>query len=89
MSMLVFGKVVESSVTVYMGNQERGGVELPLEHFITKLSRIIPLCHSDLLFQCVFGLFIQDCIPLSVSIFFGLTKPSEFCSEPWFFVVVF
>ncbi len=31
---------------------------------------IIPLCYSDLLFQRVFGLFIQDFIPLPVSIFF-------------------
>ncbi len=52
------------------------------------LSRIIPLCHSDLLVQCVFGLFIQDFIPLPVRIFFGPTELSEFCSEPWFVVVV-
>ncbi len=41
-----------------------------------------------LLFQCAFGLFILDFIPLSVSIFFGLTELSEFCSEPRFVVVV-
>ncbi len=34
-------------------------------------------CHSDLLFQCVFGLFVQDYIPISVSICFGLTELSE------------
>ncbi len=40
----------------------------------------------DLLFQCVFGLFIQDSVPIPVSIFFGLTELSEFCSEPWFVI---
>ncbi len=30
---------------------------------------IIPLCYSDILFQCVFGQFIQDFITLPVSIF--------------------
>ncbi len=39
-------------------------------------------------FQCVFGLFIQDFIPFSVSIFFGLTEMYEFCSEPRFVIVV-
>ncbi len=55
---------------------------------LLKLIKIIPLCYSDLLFQCVFGLFIQDFIPLPVSIFFGLTELSEFCSEPWFVIAV-
>ncbi len=59
------------------------------DNLFLSLPRIIPLCHSDLLFQCVFSLLIQeDNIPLSVSIFFGLTELSEFCSEPWFVIVV-
>ncbi len=50
--------------------------------------RIIPLCHSDLLFQCVFGLSKQAIVPLSVSIFFGLAELSEFFSEPRFVIVL-
>ncbi len=59
----------------------------PLEENVF-LCLIIPLCHSDLFFQCVFGLFVQDFVPLLVGIFFGLMELSEFCSEPRFVVVI-
>ncbi len=39
-------------------------------------------------FSVCFGLFIQDFIHLPVSIFFGLMELSEFCSEPWFVIVI-
>ncbi len=38
--------------------------------------------------MCILYLFIQDFIPFSVSIYFGLTELSEFSSEPRFVVVV-
>ncbi len=49
---------------------------------------IIPLFYSDLLFQCVFDLFIQDSVPIPVNIFFGLTELSEFFGEPRFVLVI-
>ncbi len=46
-----------------------------------------PVIHSNLLIQCVPGLIIQDSVPISVGVLFGLTKECEFSCKPWLIIV--
>ncbi len=46
---------------------------------IFQLFSVGPFHHSKLLIQCVPGLIVQDSVPISVGVLFGLTKVSEFC----------
>ncbi len=54
---------------------------------IFQLFSVGPFSHSNLLIQCVPVLIVQDSVPISLGIFFGLMKVSEFCCKPRLIIV--
>ncbi len=54
---------------------------------IFQLFNVGPFSHSNLFIQCVPVLIVQDSVPISVGILFGLTKVSEYCCKLWLIIV--